>query len=72
MEEAVRAAVTGLKPGDVTTSEQIARALGLDQSQVGIWLDVLAGEGLLIPEHAVLSEAAHAKAAVHYRVPLDY
>ncbi len=70
MEEAVRAAVAKLKPGDVTTSEQLARSLGLDDSQIGIWLDVLAGEGLLIPEHRVLSEAADGKPVIHYRVPL--
>ena len=71
MEEAVRAAVTGLRPGDVITPEQLARSLDLDQNEVGIWLDVLAAEGLLIPEHAILSEAAHAKPAIHYRVPLN-
>jgi len=70
MQEEVRTAVARLKPGDVTTAEQIARSLGLDQNQVSIWLDVLAGEGLLIPEHRILAEAADAKALVHYRVPL--
>ena len=69
MEEAVRAAVAALKPGDVMTSEQLARTLDLDQNLVGIWLDVLAGEGLLIPEHRILSEAAAAKAVIHYRIP---
>ena len=71
MEEAVRAAVSRLKPGDVTTSEQLARSLALDKNEVGIWLDVLAAEGLLIPEHGILSEAAHAQPAIHYRVPLN-
>lgn len=69
MEEAVRSAVARLKPGDVTTSDQIAHSLGLDQNQVRIWLDLLAGEGLLIPEHRILSEAHDAKPVIHYRVP---
>jgi hypothetical protein len=70
MEQAIRTAVAKLKPGDVTTSEQLARSLGIDQSQVAMWLDLLCGEGLLIPEHGILSEAANGKSAVHYRVPL--
>jgi transcription initiation factor IIE alpha subunit len=70
MEDAVRVAVAALRPGDVITSEQLARTLGLDQNQVGIWLDLLAAEGLLIPEHRILSEAADAKPVIHFRVPL--
>jgi transcription initiation factor IIE alpha subunit len=69
MEEAVRVAVAALRPGDVITSEQLARSLDLDQNLVGIWLDVLAGEGLLIPEHRILSEAADAKPIIHFRIP---
>jgi hypothetical protein len=69
MEETVRTAVAGFHPGHVFTCEQLAHSLDLDQNQVGIWLDVLAGEGLLIPEHRILSEAVDAKPAIHYRVP---
>jgi DNA-binding GntR family transcriptional regulator len=71
MEEAVRNAVTGLRPGDVITAHQLARSLDLDRNEVGVLLDVLAAEGLLIPEHAILAEAAHAQPEIHYRVPLN-
>jgi hypothetical protein len=69
VEEAIRAAVAGLKPGDVITAERLARRLDLDQAQVSTWLDLLAAEGRLIPEHRTLSEAAEAKPVVQYRVP---
>jgi len=69
VEEAIRAAVARLKPGDVVTAERLARQLDLEQTQVAAWLDLLAADGLLIPEHRVLSEAAHAKPVIQYRVP---
>jgi hypothetical protein len=70
VEESIRAAVAQLKTGDVITAEQLARQLDLDESQVGVWLDLLADEGRLIPEHHVLAEAAGAAPIVRYRVPL--
>jgi hypothetical protein len=70
MEEAIRSAIGDLKPGEVITAEQLAHRLGLDQKTVGIWLDVLAGEGRLISEHRVLSEIRSDEShVVLYRVP---
>jgi len=70
MEEAIRTAVGNLKPGEVITAEQLAHRLGLEQATVGMWLDVLAGEGRLISEHRVLSEIRSGDDhVVHYRVP---
>ena len=69
MEEAIRNAVAGLKPGEVVTAAQLAPRLDLDEKMVGIWLDVLAGEGRLIPEHRVLSEIHPGEHVVQYRIP---
>jgi hypothetical protein len=70
MEQAVRAAVAEFRPGETITAADLAHRLGLEEQTVGIWLDVLAGEGRLIPEHRVLSEIRpDAKHVVCYRVP---
>jgi hypothetical protein len=70
MEEAIRAAVADLKPDEVITPERLARQLGLDQNEVGVWLDLLAAEGRLIRENRVLSEIRpDAEQVVWYRVP---
>jgi hypothetical protein len=70
VEDAIRTAISKMQPGTATTANELSHRLGLDESQVGMWLDLLAGEGLLIPEHRTLSEAAGGKPATHYRVPL--
>jgi DNA-binding transcriptional ArsR family regulator len=70
MEEAIRSAVGDLKPGDVITAEQLAHRLGLEQQTVGMWLDVLSGEGRLIRENRVLSDIRpDSKHVPSYRVP---
>ena len=69
MEEAIRTAVASLKAGDVITAAQLAPRLHLDEKTIGIWLDVLAGEGRLIPEHSVLSEIHPGEHITRYRVP---
>jgi len=70
MEDAIRAAVGKLKPGEVITADQLARRLDLDTKTVSMWLDVLAGEGRLVCEHRVLSEIRpEGEHTLHYRVP---
>jgi hypothetical protein len=69
MEDAIRTAVAQLKPGEVITASQLAPRLGLDENTIGMWLDVLCGEGKLIPEHSVLSDIHPGQHVTHYRVP---
>jgi hypothetical protein len=72
MESAIRTAIDKMQPGTTTTAKELGHRLGLDEAQVGIWLDVLAGEGLLIPEHRVLSELRPgAEHVVRYRLPVQ-
>ena len=70
MEDAIRAAVANLRPNETITAERLAHQLGLDQNQVGVWLDVLAGEGKLMRENKVISEIHPGEEpVVWYRVP---
>jgi hypothetical protein len=69
MEDAIRNAVAHLKPGEVVTASQLAPRLGLEERTIGMWLDVLCGEGLLIPEHSVLSDIHPGQHVTRYRVP---
>jgi DNA-binding GntR family transcriptional regulator len=71
MEQAIRDAVARFRPGHVFTSDELARDLGLDRDQVAMWLDLLAGEGVVIAEHRTISEAAHGTTVLHFRIPLD-
>jgi hypothetical protein len=72
MEQTIRDAVGQMKSGDSFTAEWLAHRLDLDESQVCIWLDLLADEGKLIPEHRVVSEFHGSKSVVHYRVPQHF
>jgi hypothetical protein len=69
MEDAIRKAVASLKPGDVFTAAQLAPRLDLDEKAIGIWLDVLVGEGKLVPEHSVLSDIHPGEHVTRYRIP---
>ena len=60
-----------MHPGHVFSAHDLARQLALDETQVGIWLDVLAQECVVIPEHGIESEAADGATHINYRVPID-